>query len=180
MLPKEQTTQQVIKILESDKESVILDTLRKLHISGTVEILPYLFRLYFLTNSENIRYEVLDLLNNLKDNKACPYFIEAIQNYKGQDLYSQIVSSCWQNGLDFSENIKIFIDLVIEQDLYTAIEAFSVVEENISGLTQLERETQVIYIQSRMKTINEERKKLVIELLHLVENIPDTFRINLN
>ena len=122
----------------------------------------------------------MKVLVDVKDNKACPYFVDAVRNFKGQEHFHQIVSSCWQNGLDFSRDIQIFIDLVIEQDILTAIEAFSVVEENISSLDPSERESKAFYIQSKLKVLDEERKKLVSELLEVVGNPSGPLKVSLN
>jgi len=180
MLSRNQKLKDIVRILESENESNILDTIKYLYVNGTVEILPYLFRLYFITTSTIIQREILGLLNDVKDNKACPYFVDAVRTFKGQEYFYQIVSSCWQNGLDFSSDIQLFIDLVIEQDILTAIEAFSVVEENISSLNPSERENKAFYIQSKLKVIDKERKKLVAELLNLVENTSGPFKVSLN
>ena len=170
----------LIKGLQSEKENIILNTISQLYINGTAELIPYVIRLYFVTRNEKIRNEILALLNNLKDQNACQYLVDAVIQYKGQESYHNIVSSCWQSGLDYSKYMDVFIDLVMEQELLTAIEAFSVVEENISQVSPPEREKFAIYIRSKLKIIDVERKNLVNELLHLVQNISGPFRLELN
>ena len=170
----------LIKGLQSDKENLILDAISQLYINGTAELIPYVIKLYFVTPSAKIRKEILALLNNLKDKNVCPYLVNAVIHYKGQESYHNIVSSCWQSGLDYSKYLDIFIDLVIEQELLTAIEAFSVVEENISQVSPPERERYAIYIRSKLKVVDEERKNLVNELLQMVQNFSGPFRLELN
>jgi hypothetical protein len=180
MSVRDQHIKEAVRILQSGKEIAIIEAVRGMYDTGTVEILPHLFRLFFVTRSELIRKEILGLLNNIKDKNACPYFMEAVRNYKGQEFYHQIVSSCWQNGLDFSGEIQVFIDLVIEQDLFTAVEAFSVVEENISAIGSRKREAFVRYIRSKFTRLDEERIKLLRELTHVVSNIPGPFTPGMN
>jgi hypothetical protein len=177
---KDQEMSKLINALQSDKETIILSAIHQLYTDGTVELLPYLFKLYFVTQSETIRNEILELLNNLKDKNACPYLVDAINKYKGQEYFHHIVSSCWQTGLDYSKYLKIFIDLVIEQDLFTAVEAFSVVEGNIAELNPPDREKHAIYIRSKLRIISEERKNLVKELLNVVQDISGPFSVSLN
>jgi len=180
MNPGQHIDKKILTGLQSGKERIIVDTIRQLYINGTAEILPHLFKLYFTTASKMIRTEILSLLNDLKDKKSGPYFIEAVRTYKGQENYQKIVSACWQNGLDFSNDLKIFIDLVIEQDLLTAIEAFSVVEGNISEVSSPEREKFAIYIRSKLCAVDNSRKNLLNELLHVVENVSGPFKLHLN
>ena len=177
---KDQNINKLIKDIQSDKENIILNAINQLYTDGRVELLPYLIKLYFVSKSENVRREILELLNNLKDKHACPYLIDAVIKYRGQESYHNIVSSCWQSGLDYSEYLKVFIDLVIEQDLFSAVEAFSVIEGNISELSPPEREKHAIYIRSKLGIVSEDRKKLVKELLHVVQNISGPFSISLN
>jgi hypothetical protein len=177
---RDQKRDKLITGLQSDNEILILNAIRQLYTDGTVELLPNLFKLYFLTKSEIIRKEILELLNNLKDKNACPYLVDAVIKYRGQEYYHQIVSSCWQSGLDYSQYLKVFIDLVIEQDLFTAVEAFSVVEGNIPELNPPVREKHAIYIRSKLGIVSEDRKNLVKELLLVIENISGPFSISLN
>ena len=170
----------ILDRLNSEKESIVISTVSQLQFTGTPEILPHLCRLFFVSSSEGIKAEILNLLNNLKDENSVSYLVEALKKYKGQELYNDFVSACWQNGLDFSDDLQIFIDLVIEQELLTAVEAFSVVEGNISELPDAEREKHAVYIRSKLKSLAAERKSLVKELLHVVENVSGPLQINLN
>ena len=177
---RDQKINKLITGLQSDKETLIINAIRQLYTDGTVELLPDLFKLYFITKSEIIRREILELLNNLKDNNACSYLVDAVNTYKGQEYFDQIISSCWQSGLDYSQFLKVFIDLVLEQDLFTAVEAFSVVEGNVPDLNPPDREKLAHYIRSKLGIITEDRKNLVKEMLNVVQNVSGPFRISLN
>lgn len=177
---KDQHIKEIVKVLQSGREQAVIEVIRNMYNTGTVEMLPYVFGLFFTTHSESIRLEILNLLNNIKDNHASSYFTDAIMKYRGQEFFHQIVSSCWQNGLDFSKDIKTFIDLVIEQDFYTAIEAFSVVEENISAVSPAEREIHSAYIHSKIGKKDDDRNRLLRELSHIVSNISGPFKLIMN
>ena len=40
----------------------------------------------------------------------------------------RLLTACWQNGLDFSTFLPVFIDLIIHEDWEIAFEAFTVID----------------------------------------------------
>jgi hypothetical protein len=54
--------------------------------------------------------------------------MRAIEDDKYKGIRKTILAACWQNGLDFSTFLPVFIDLVIQEDWETAFEAFTVID----------------------------------------------------
>ena len=169
MAKKSENDKNIIEGLNSEKESVIINTIKNLYSSGSVDVLPHLLKLFFLYPGELVRVEILGVINNLKDQKASVFLVEAVKKYKGQKNYNELISACWQNGLDFSDDINIFVDLVIEADLPTAIEAFSVVEGNISEISDQDRNNIAKYVKSKINIAVDVKKDLIRELHSIVE-----------
>ncbi len=72
--------------------------------------------------------EIENILGTIKDKNSAPLFVEALQNEKYKPVQKSILMACWQNGLDFSLFLPVFVDLVITEDWETAFEAFTVIE----------------------------------------------------
>jgi HEAT repeat protein len=118
----------IIAKLNSGNESEILHAIDKIRVSGKPEYLPYLMPLLNKTSPVIVKDMALELLGDLKDPKAIPYLIDAINN---EDLIlcrKELVACCWQNGLDFSIQLPFFVDLVINNEFEIAFEAFTVIE----------------------------------------------------
>jgi len=104
--------------------------------------------------------------------------MEAVRIYRGNRGYELLVSACWQCGLDFSPFIDQFIDLVIEEDYYTSLEAFSVIEENVTNLNSQQRSARLEFIRSKFEFLSSEKRLLVNELMSLMSNASGPFRLD--
>jgi hypothetical protein len=54
--------------------------------------------------------------------------MEAIQNPEYISIRKKIITACWQNGLDYKNQLPVFVDLVIQEEWETGFEAFTVIE----------------------------------------------------
>lgn len=54
--------------------------------------------------------------------------MRAIENDKYKSIRKEILTACWQNGLDFSAFLPVFIDFIIREDWEIAFEAFTVID----------------------------------------------------
>ena len=157
--------QEIIRKLRSGRQDVIIDTVKELRHIGNREVLPEVINLISARESDEVTDVCVSLLNDLKDEPSAGIISEAIRQNRMRNNLHRIVAACWQNGLDYSADIDLFIDLVIEEDYFTAIEAFTVVEQNIHALTMVEREKRAALIESHMKKVSNEKDGLVRELL---------------
>ncbi len=164
--------------LNSTDPSVISNTLAELREFGNVELLPDVFALYFSSRVPDLSADIIEFLSDIKDQKAVPLFVDAIEKYRKMKGFDQLVSSCWQNGLDFSEYTDKFIILVLEEDYATSLEAFSVVEENISLLNPQQRSARLEYVRSRMESLSAEKRGLVNQLISVLSSVSGPFRLD--
>jgi hypothetical protein len=67
---------------------------------------------------------------------------------------------------------------VIEEDYYTSLEAFSVIEENVSLLSSQQRTARLEFIRSKLEILSPEKRLLVNELMSLISNISGPFRLD--
>jgi len=175
---RDRLNDELISGLNSPDENTVAETLQKLRDRGNVDILPEVFSLLFSGKMENLHAEIVSLLNDVKDPDAVPVFMEGVRLYRGKPGFEELVSACWQCGLDFSEFMDEFINLVIEEDYYPAVEAFSVIEENISALSPQMRTARLEYIRSRMENLTPQKSLLVNELMAVISNISGPFRLD--
>lgn len=176
---KKNNLKEILNKLNSGREKVIIDTINLLRDKGDIDILPELFKLLASEPSEILEIQISSFLNDLKTNNAQEVIIQSIQeNRKGSHL-DKMISSCWQNGLDFSQHLSFFVDIAIEEDYMTAIESFSVVEENISSLELPEREALSAYLKKRMKSSDKSKVKLLEEMHKLISSFSGPLKLDL-
>ncbi len=114
--------------LFSTDNNVVLSALNSLKEKGNKDYLPILFELLVAAPEEEIRNEIVKLLGTIKDKNTIPVFIEALHEKKFLAIRKDILTTCWQNGLDFSSHLAVFVDLVIESEWEVTFEAFTVIE----------------------------------------------------
>ncbi len=177
---RQKKNQETMRRLQSGREDVIIETVQDLRDTGNKDILPAVIDLISSDISHQITDACVGLLNDLKDKSSAQVIAEElIRNRKRKNL-DRIVAACWQNGLDYSAYIDLFIDMVMKEDYPTAIEAFTVVEENIHQLTAGERENKALFIEHKITGSDSDKSALLRELVSVVRAFSGPFRPDLN
>ena len=114
--------------LFSANTEIVLATVESLREKGNKEYLPMLFDILISAPEAEVQNAILKLLGTVKDKETIPIFIEVLQNEKYKSIRKEIITTCWQNGLDFSMYMSVFVDLVITESWEIAFEAFTVIE----------------------------------------------------
>lgn len=154
------------QLFSADKDQV-LDALSKLKESGNKDYLPILFELMVAGCEAEVENQIQKLLGTVKDKETIPVFINALQEEHFQPIRKNIATVCWQNGLDFSDNIEVFVDLVINENWETAFEAFTVID-NLEHFPSAEVMKPIkLKIARALKVSDEKRAYMLEELLKL-------------
>ena len=82
-----------------------------------------------LVSANSTREEKDEALIALKENNAQPFMINAIAKTKNLSQKALLIASCWETGLDFSKDYKVFIDLIAHENFLVSFEAFTVIQE---------------------------------------------------
>jgi hypothetical protein len=157
-------------LLSSDQQ-IVVDTIEEIKYSGSSKLLPFLIDLLHSTNNDEVKKKVYSILSELKHSDSIPIIIEAIRNKKYLPEQEMLIRSCWENGLDFTPYISIFVDLVIQGDYMTAFEAFTVIE-NLEGFISVEDIDNLLSkLEKMLPTALEERKVLISELIQFIPKL---------
>ena len=149
-------------------------TVRKLTAiekGGSIKDIDFLLDCLLNENSEIVKRS-FDILVDIKVKSANKIIINKINDSKYNKVTNLIVSICWQSGLDFSDYILLFINVIIKEDIEIAIEAMSVLENIISNnsySTDLLKEginMLRIYIEG---TNNEVKKLMILDFINMYE-----------
>lgn len=169
-------TKAIISGLKSADEKVILSAIEEMRIHGNVDILPELFVLISSNPSDIITESAIKLLNDLKEPMAVPLIVNALSTLRANPNYCLLVSSCWQNGLDFSPYLSLFVDLILNETMEVAIEAYSVIDENIHNLDdEGKRELAELINKSTLSASYKYNTQLLQELLNSLKITDDYY-----
>jgi hypothetical protein len=161
---KEKTDPNIIQDLHSGKESLILSKIDHLRETGNPLYIPFLIDLLLKSESEEVRRNILLFLSDMKDRNAKPYMIEAIENEKYTSLQKELLTCIWQNSLDYSDYLSLFIGLVIHSEFETAFEAFTVID-NLEELPPKE------VIEPEIQRINKALEKSAGSKIYLLQEL---------
>lgn len=157
-----------IKKLKTGREDVILQSLRDLRDAGNNKILPEIMTLLKGRYSNEIEQAVFRILNDLNEQSSAETVMENLPDYEEEECFHQLISSCWQNGLDYSQHLAYFIDIALKKDFNSSFEALTVIEENVNQLEDDERESLVSKIELAKSNVSIEKRSLLKELQSIV------------
>jgi len=82
-----------------------------------------------------------------------------------------LVSSCWENGLDYSLYLSLFIDLLIESELIVAFEAYTVILNMSSKIDQTIIDKEIDRLEKALPKTTEEKRALFLDVIDFLPSI---------
>ncbi|WP_163714094.1 HEAT repeat domain-containing protein [Mangrovibacterium lignilyticum] len=150
--------------LKSGNTDLVSETIEQLSESGNSAYLPFLIELLHSTSNNEIKKRIARLLAELKHSDAIPLIIDAIKNQDYATELQYLVSACWENGMDYSDHLSLFIDLMIDQDFMVAFEAHTVITNMTGKISTAIREQESRKIQNALPELSEDKQGLLHEI----------------
>ena len=164
--------QQLVKRLFSARDDVVLSVIHEIRNTGNPEMIPALMELYARTDSPDIIRAIAGLIGDLKSQSAVSKLFPVIRDISDAGKKQSLIAACWQSGLDFSAYIDIFLDIFLEEDYMTALEAFTVIENSLPFMQEkaiLEKYISYLKEKQANKSIAAEILPLSNELIKILE-----------
>ena len=161
----------ILKNLKSVDSEKVIETIEELRVSGRTSDIPVLLELLHSSENVEVKSKITSLFGNLKDSAGIPLIIEAIHDQKYAPELKQLVSCCWENGLDFSNYLTIFVDLLIEQDFLVAFEAYTVITNMVTVIDQAKIDVEIEKLDQTMRSTTDEKKVLMLDVIDFLPSI---------
>jgi len=171
-------SKQLIEQLESGQDALISSALQQIREHGTFHIIPALIKLMLSTRDSMVESECAALLCDLTDPRGPEMVSNAIAQNRRHPKLASLVATCWMGRQDYAPHLALFVNLAIEEDYLTTLEAFSVIEENIAKLDTAKRMEYAALIEGRISKANPEKQKLLQELISVIKPIQGPFFID--
>ena len=158
------------KALESLDPDQAIPAIYEIRNSGSVKMLPILFKMINKDTPLIIRSEILNLLSELKSKDAVPVIASSLEKMDFGEHLPGFVAACWQSGLDFSGYLPVFAKLFITSDYLTSLEAFTVLEESFPNATDQARTDCIRYLRHSEDLVIDDKLPLFRELRKTIMN----------
>lgn len=165
------THKNILEGLQSADSLKVIETLEELRVSGKSADIPFLIELLHLTQNPEIKSKITDLFANLKESDAIPLIVEAIQNQKYAPELKELVASCWENGLDYSNYLTLFVDLLIDSEFLVAFEAYTVIVNMTATIDQAKIDIEIDRLEQAMQNATDEKKALMLDVIDFLPSI---------
>jgi uncharacterized protein YjgD (DUF1641 family) len=161
----------ILKGLESADSLKVIDTIEELRNSGKASDIPLLVELLHLTQNPEIKSKITGLFANLKESDTIPQIIEAIQNQKYSPELKELVACCWENGLDYSNYLSLFVGLLIDNEFEIAFEAYTVIMNLETRIDQKIIDQQIDLLEQTLSSAPEQKRQLVLDVIDFLPSI---------
>jgi hypothetical protein len=161
----------LLKGLHSADPEKVIETLEELRVSGETSDITVLMEMLHLSKDKEIRSKIHSLFANLKEKDTIPLIIAAIKNERYAPELQQLVSCCWENGLDYAPYLSLFVDLLIESDFLVAFEAYTVITNMTTTIDQVKIDIEIEKLDKALHTTSEEKKVLMLDVVDFLPSI---------
>lgn len=161
----------ILQGLNSADSLKIIETLEELRVSGKVSDIPVLIELLHLSQDNEIKSKITGLFANLKESDAIPLIIDAIQDEKYAPELKELVSSCWENGLDYSQYLSLFVDLMLDSDFMVSFEAYTVIMNMVTKIDQKKIDLEIDRIEKSLPSMDEQKRVLLLDVIDFLPSI---------
>lgn len=168
---EDKKTKLLISKLQSNKSEEVVFTIKQLRNSGNSQILPHLFDMLIVNQSETIHAEAKKLLFDLKDINSKSEIIKALKSDRYKKLHKDILVSCWQSSLDYSDEVAVFVEIFKNSDFELAFEAFTIIDNFDNKIDASKLNPIISNLKENIANFKDTNKEqLFVELIHILEN----------
>lgn len=161
----------ILKGLESADSLKVIDTIEELRSSGRASDIPLLVELLHLTQNPEIKSKITGLFANLKESDTIPLIIGAIQNQKYAPELKELVACCWENGLDYSNYLSLFVGLLIDNEFAIAFEAYTVIMNLETRIDHKIIDQEIDLLERALSSAPEQKRQLMLDVIDFLPSI---------
>jgi hypothetical protein len=166
----EKRNKKLIEALFNVDNGIVIAAIEEIQNAGNADFLYPLLQLLKRNDNQKVERKVKAVFFDLKTNTAVPYIIDAIKSEESSIIRQFLVTSCWNNGLDYSEHLELFVDLFINENFEIAFDAFTVIENMIGFAENEVINKQIDKLKHSSGKISQDKRQLLIDLIQILED----------
>lgn len=123
---------QLLVELFSKNEDVVLNALNRIEEVGNVVFIKPLLELYFSSLTLKVKKSVENVFSNIKVKNVAEEIESVIAEFKHHKEIKNIIVSFWESSINFTD-LRPFCEIFVCADEQTALEIFTLIEQNIAN-----------------------------------------------
>ncbi len=124
--------QEILKQLSSNDIDIVKGAIEQIKQEGDISISSELLDILLQSQDPNIITNLTALLSDIKESDFKTVLMDKLINASNESGKSNLLRICWESAIDFSEYLDVFVDMLLQSDFITALEASTVIE-NLHG-----------------------------------------------
>jgi hypothetical protein len=118
----------LLQDLNSKSSEKQIAAVQAMKIHGNETIIEPLVEVLAKTSSEELKFEIKEVLNNVKSSKVPAKIIACLGTKKFATCRQELLASIWNSGLDYHDYLTEIIAATLQGDLMDALECVTIVE----------------------------------------------------
>lgn len=159
---------QTIKVLNEGTVEQKLEAITDIRENGSLLVLPAVIDLLSSSKNQDLTEAIVGLLQDVKEQSAAGYFVAAMKDPRYASILPVLVECCWENGLNFSADLRFFVDMVVHSEFKLAFDAFTILENMEHTYSEEVRMAEIIHIKDCLMDVDHDRKLLLASLIDVL------------
>ena len=118
---------QLIADLNSESETVVLETIKKIKSLATADIIPQLIEKW-VNSAGEVEHQLTELLFTLKDKEVIDPLVDVLDDEKMKEHRERIISIFWNAGLNPVDHLSTFVGIAVEGNFMECLECLTLIE----------------------------------------------------
>ena len=156
--------------LKDSDDAEFEEEINSIREKGDIQMIPDLVEFIKDEDIDTLRrHKIAELLGDITTTYAREILIESIDSLRGKPALAILISSLWQSRLDFTPWLSTFVEIMFDDELYSAIEAITLIENSVEKLDENQKNELRNSIRDRLIACKDEMRKFLI--LDMLNNI---------
>ncbi len=112
---------------------------------------------------------ILDFIRNLKDPAVSVTIASFVSKTDEESCLIPLISACWENGLDYSPYLDIFLTKALAGSYAVALEVMTLIENHVTELDPDQKQSLQAIISQQWQSQTMEKSVLIGEILKILQ-----------
>ncbi|MDR1273199.1 MAG: hypothetical protein LBK12_01490 [Odoribacteraceae bacterium] len=140
--------QEILQKLKSRQQELVDQAIEEIRANDDFSIVPELVETLLHASDAYLIARLTTLLADVKETGLTTLLAERLASAGREEGRANLLRVCWESALDFSGHLEVFVNLLLDEDFVTALEASTVIENLNGDIPAGRREEAIRFLES--------------------------------